>query len=147
MKVILLKDVKDVGNAGDVKEVALGYARNFLIPKGFAQEATPDAIAQVEANQAKKAAMAEKDLAKAEELAAKLDGREVEVTAKANEQGSLYAAISAAKVAGALKEQGFDVKKESIKVNDVKETGEHQVLVSLDHGLEAKITLIINPEE
>lgn len=146
MKVILLKNVPNLGEEGDVKEVALGYARNFLIPKGLAREATAQAIAEAQANKAKKAESAEAELAQAESLAQKMEGQTVEIKAKASEEGTLYAAISAVKIAAALKEKGFMVKKENIKAGHIKELGEHELVVNLDHGLDARITLIISSE-
>ena len=146
MKVILLKKIKNLGDEGEVKEVALGHARNFLIPQGLATEATSRAVAEVEAKKAKQAKEAEAELAKIEDMVAKLEGRTVEVSAKANDEGTLYAAVSPAKVSAALKDMGFDVKKDQVKVEDLKELGEHEITLHLDHGLEARITLIINSE-
>ncbi len=147
MKIILLKNVPNLGEKDDVKEVAVGYARNFLIPQGLAREASEEAIAEIEAKKAKQAKEAELDLIKTEELVQKLEGQAVEVAAKASEEGTLYAAISPAKIASVLQEKGLNVRKEQIQVEHIKELGEHEIIVNLDHGLEAKITLIINPEE
>jgi len=146
MKVVLLKNVDNLGHAGDVKEVALGYARNFLIPKGLATEATPKAIEEAEANKVRLAKQAEDDLANAEKLAQKLEGQTVEISSKASDVGTLYAAVSAAKVASALKDKGFEVNKNQINAGHIKEIGEHELVVNLDHGLEARITLVINSE-
>ena len=146
MKVILLKDVPELGQRGDVKEVALGYARNFLIPKGLAKEATPEMVAEVEMQKQKEVKVAEQDLAQVEKLAQDLEGQVVELAAKASEEGRLYAAVSSAKIAAALKEKGFEVRKDQIIAEHIKEVGEHEILISLDHGLEARITLVINSE-
>lgn len=146
MKVILLKDVKDLGKESDVKEVASGHARNFLIPQGLAIEATEKAIAEAEAKQAKAAKQAEADLTQAEDIVSKLEGQTIEISLKASDEGTLYAAVSPAKVAGALKEKGFAVLKDQITTSDIKEIGEHEVTINLDHGLEARVTLIINSE-
>lgn len=146
MKVILLKKVENLGEEGDVKEVALGHAQNFLIPQGLAKEATAEAIDELEAQKAKAAKEAEVDLEKIEELAAKLEGQIITISAKASDEGTLYAAVSPVKVATALKDKGFDVKKDQIQASEIKELGEHEVVLNLDHGLEARITLIINSE-
>src|SRR3989338_10159698 len=146
MKVILLQNVRDLGEKGEVKEVALGYARNFLIPQGVVREATTDAVQEIEAQKARVAKQAEFDLQKTESLAQKLDGQIVEVTAKASEEGTLYAAISAVKVVSALKSKGFEVRKEQLALGHIKEVGEHELVVNLDHGLEARISLVVNPE-
>jgi len=146
MKVILLQDVPELGKRGDIKEVALGYARNYLIPQGLAEEATDSAIAAVQAQKGKEAKIAEEDLAKAESLAAGLEGQTIEIQAKASEEGTLYGAISNSKIVSALKEKGFEVRKDQINAGHIKEIGDHEILINLDHGLEARITLIINSE-
>ena len=146
MKVILLKKVPELGDAGEIKEVAIGYARNFLLPQGLAQEATAQAIAIISAQQTKKAKEAEQDLVATEKLAAQLEGQVVEIAAKANEQGSLYAAVPPTKIAAALKAKGFVVEAEMIQAEHLKELGEQEVVINLAHRLEAKITLIINSE-
>ena len=146
MKVILLKDVEGLGIEGDVKEVTLGYSRNFLVPKGLAEEATEEKVKEIEAKKAKEAKTAEADLEKTEKLIQKLEGQTVEITAKASEEGTLYAAVSVAKIAEALKKLGFEVRKEQINAGHIKELGEHELVINLDHGLEARITLIINSE-
>lgn len=146
MKVILLKNVPKLGQQWDVKDVALGYARNYLIPKGFAEEATPKSLEDLEARKASAAKAAESDLLKMEELVKKLEGQTVEIKAKASDEGTLYATLSLAKIAAALKEKGFDVSKNQIAADHIKEAGEHEVVINLDHGLEARITLIVTPE-
>lgn len=147
MKVILLQNVEKLGQAGDIVEVNMGYARNFLFPKNLAKEATPEIIAEVERRKEQEAKAAEADLVKTEELAKKLDGFELEVTAKASDEGTLFGSITATKIASLLKEKGFDIKKEQIVVDHIKEIGEHEVTVNLEHGLEAKIILIVNAGE
>lgn len=146
MKVILLQDVPELGEKGEVKEVAPGHARNFLIPKGLAEEATEQKVREVEAQKNKEAKVAEADLVKTEGLVQKLEGQTIEISAKASEEGTLYAAISSSRVATALKERGFEVRKDQINVGHLKELGEHEIVINLDHGLEARITLIINSE-
>jgi len=147
MKVILLKNVPNLGLEGDVKDVAMGYARNFLFVKNLAVEASPERIKEAEEKRAKRAEMAESDLAEIEALAQKLEGQMIELSAKASEEGTLYATVSPAKIAAALKAKGFEVNKDQINAGHIKEIGEHTVVIGLDHGLEAKITLIINPEK
>jgi large subunit ribosomal protein L9 len=146
MKVILLKDIPNLGSEGDVKEAASGYARNFLFPKGLAEVATDEKIKAVEEKKAKKAKDSELDLANTEKLVQKLEGQTVEIKAKASDEGTLYAAVSSAKMAKVLQDKGFDIKKEQIKAEHIKELGEHEVTIELNHGLEARITLIINSE-
>lgn len=141
MKVILLRPVEKLGREGDIKEVAVGYARNYLIPHGLADEATPDLVAQITRKRERQRHGAEVELASAEALAAKLDGVEVTVAAKASPEGTLYAAVSAAKIAAALQAKGLVVNPEQIAAGHLKAVGDHEVVVSLPHGLESKITL------
>lgn len=146
VKVILLKKVEKLGELGDIKEVALGHARNFLIPRGLAEEANAKAVANIVARKAELAKKAEIELRHMEEVAAKLEGQTIELRAKASEEGTLYAAITPAKIAQTIKDKGFEVKKENIVSPPIKETGEFELTIKLDHGLEARVTLVISPE-
>lgn len=147
MKVILLKPVEQLGRVGDIKEVALGYARNYLIPRGLADAATADLIAQISAQRERQRRQAEEELASAEAIAAKLDGQEITVVAKVTGAGTLYAAVGPQKIAAALQAKGFAVAKEQIRSQPMKAVGEHEVVVSLPHGLESKVTVTVVAEE
>jgi large subunit ribosomal protein L9 len=147
MKVILTQDVPKVGKKNEIKEVADGYARNFLLPRGLAKAANDSALKQLEAEQAQALIEAETDLAKTQEAVAALDGNEFEIAAKMGDEGKLYGSITAAKIARALQEKGVEVKKNQIKLAaPIKETGEHDVTLEFPHGLEAKIKLIVIEE-
>jgi len=147
MKVIFLKDVEKVGKKFDVKEVADGYARNFLFPKGLAKPATEAALKELETEKATAEFAAELDLKKTEEMVASLDGQEIELQTKIGDDGKLYGSITPAKISKVLEVKGFDVKKKQIKLAEpIKETGEHEVTLELDHGLEAKIKVIVTEE-
>ncbi|MEK7160721.1 MAG: 50S ribosomal protein L9 [Patescibacteria group bacterium] len=149
MKVIFLKDVPPVGQKNEVKEVSDGYARNFLLVKNLAKVATEAALKQWEAEKERMAQQAEEELKKEESTISHLDGQEIEIKAKADETGKLYGAITTAKIAKILKDKGFEVKKNQIKLPEtIKELGEYgDILIELSHGLEAKIRLIVAPEE
>ncbi|MDD5590044.1 MAG: 50S ribosomal protein L9 [Candidatus Portnoybacteria bacterium] len=147
MKVILIKDVPKVGKKSEVKEVADGYARNFLLPRGLAKAASDSALEQLEAEKAQQAIEAEADLAQTQEIVAGLDGNEFEIAAKMGEEGKLYGSITAAKIAKALQDKGLKVKKSQVKMEKpIKETGEHEITLEFPHGLEAKIKIIITEE-
>lgn len=147
MKVILLKDVETLGKKNDVKEVSDGHARNFLFPNGLAKVATEEALKRLEEEKEAKAKKAEAELVQEEQVISELDGQEIEITAKADESGKLYGAITEAKLVKALKDKGFDVAKKNIKLAEsIKETGEYEVMIELSHGLEAKIKIIITQE-
>jgi large subunit ribosomal protein L9 len=147
MKVILIQDVEKLGKKFDVKEVADGFARNFLFPKGLAKPATEAALRELETEKATAEFAAELDLKKTEEMVAELDGQEIELQAKMGDDGKLYGSITPAKISKVLEAKGFEVKKKQIKMAEsIKEVGEHEVSLELDHGLEAKIKVIITEE-
>lgn len=143
MKLIILKDIKGLAKRGEIKEVSDGYARNFLLPKNLAEIATAENIAKLQESRQQQVKMAKKDLLATEKLASRLEGRAIEIQGKANLEGRFYAAINASAIARKLKEQGFDVKKDQIKlIEQIKEPGEYPVSVNLDHGLEAEVTVL-----
>ncbi len=143
MKVILLKAVKGLGEAGDSKNVADGYARNLLFPQKLAEPATADNIAKWEAEKEKSVKLAEHDLALTEKIASQLEGMALEIQGKVNEEGRFYAAITPAAIIKKLKDKGFEIKKEQIVLPEpIKEAGEYQVLIHLSHGLEANLAII-----
>ncbi|KKT26977.1 MAG: 50S ribosomal protein L9 [Parcubacteria group bacterium GW2011_GWA2_43_9b] len=147
MQVILSQDVPKVGKKNEVKEVADGYARNFLIAKGLAKPATEAALKQLELIKAELARQAEEDLKIQENVVSQIDGQEFEIISKADGTGKLYGSITPVKVAKILKDKGFDISKNNVKLAvPIKTIGEHEIDLELNHGLEAKIKLIINEE-
>ena len=149
MEVLLLKDVEQLGQIGEIKRVADGYARNFLIPRGLATIATPGAVKQAELLRQRDARRQEKELNEAQALAQELDGRSVTFQARAGESDRLYGSITNANIAEALEEQvGQDVDRRKIEMEEpLKELGTHAVTIRLAPGAEAKITVIIEREE
>ncbi|MCD4705815.1 50S ribosomal protein L9 [bacterium] len=143
MKVILLQDVKNIGDRGEIKNVSDGYFRNFLLPKNLAEVATEKTISDIKKQDVENAMKEEKDLLRTEKIAEKLDGQEFIIKAKTNEQGKLYAAISKQDIAVLLNKKKFKIKKDQIDVAPIKETGEYDVVVILNHGLEARIKIIV----
>ena len=111
MKVILLQDIQGTGKRGETKNVADGYARNFLLKKGLAQAATKDALTKMETQHKKQVQEAESDLQQQQKTAGKLDGGEIEILSKVTESGTLYAAISVSKIVQEIKNQlGISIK-------------------------------------
>lgn len=144
MKVVLLKSVEKLGLAGDVRDVAEGYARNLLFPKKLATPATAEALAKGAQLRNEREHAAELDLERVEDLAKHLDGFELEFKEKANANGTLFAAITKAKIVTALKKKGIAVVEKNIALaHPLKEAGDHDVPVVLPHGLEAMIRVII----
>ncbi len=142
MKVILLENVKSLGLEGEIVEVAEGYARNFLFPQHLAVEASEHAISERVEKKKRESAKDKKEEKAEKKLAAKLDGFEVIVEAKADE-GKLYAAVSSKDVALELKRAGFKVKPEWINFKSTKEVGSYEVSVGFPSGFESTITIVI----
>jgi len=148
MKVILLKDIEKLGKKYEVKEVADGYARNFLIRRGLAKPATEKLIKWAEEQRKLAIEKAQEQLKKVQKLASQLDGQEVEFIVKLGKQGELFESITQMKIAKKLKEMGFDIKKTQIELKKpIKELGEFPVKINLDQGLEAEIRVIVVSEE
>lgn len=148
MKVILKQDIKALGKQGEVKEVADGYARNFLIPKGLAVEASP-ANMKILADQ--KASAVKRELeneAEAKELAGKLNGLVINFTAKAGEGGRLFGSITAKDVADEIQKIiKFELDKRKLEIDDtIKTIGDHSVKVHLYKGIVATITIKVSAE-
>src|SRR3989344_4219559 len=147
MKVILLKDVPKIGKKFDVKEVAEGHARNFLIARNLAKSATPEALEWLHMQKELLETKAEEDLKGMQELASSLDDLEVPLPVKVGEEGQLFESINAQKVADRLKELGYNIKKSQVSLEEpLKEAGEFPVKVELEHNLEAEIRVIITGE-
>ena len=145
MKVILLKKVKGVGEAGAVIEVAVGYARNFLFPHGYAQPATDMALKVAKESKQRLTTKAERELHQAERLASQLDGGEIEIVAKASPQGKLFAAVKASDIVTVINQKyHVQLSDRAVKLGGhIKEVGETTLGIDVDHGLEATITLRI----
>jgi large subunit ribosomal protein L9 len=143
MKIILLNDVKSLGTIGNVIEVADGYARNYLLPKGLAAEASSGALALLEQQRRAKSRRDAEALANAEALAKQLEGLTVTVSAKSGGNGKLFGAVTNANVADAIaKELGVEVDRHKVVVPDnIKSLGSYPVEVRLGKNLVAKTTV------
>lgn len=147
MKIILLKDVPDLGRQDEVREVADGYGRNFLLKNKLAKIATPTALAQIEKIKEAAAQKSAQELEDCQKLVLQIDGQELEIRAKASKEGKLYASAGAGKIIQELKKKGIDLKDIKIETNQsIKEIGEHEIILSFPHRLEAKVKVIIIPE-
>lgn len=145
MKVILLQDVKGSGKKGDLINAADGYARNFLIPKGLAMEATAGAINNKKVQDAAKAHHAQVELEEAQKAQKELDGKTVTVRAKAGKEGRLFGAVTAKEVTTALSEQykiTVDKRKVSLSM-DIKAFGTYDFDLKLHAGVVAKMKVMV----
>ena len=146
MKVIFLKDVPAVGKRGMIKEVAEGYARNFLLPRGLASAATQKALQYIEYETRTSRLQAEEGLRDTQRLASKLDGSVVEVAERVSSEGTLYGAVGPKKIVEHVKKKlGIKLDERMIRLKKtIKECGEYSVVVALPHGLEADFTVIVS---
>src|SRR3989344_1074857 len=148
MKVILLQDIETLGKKWEIKEVADGYARNFLIPNKLAKLATAQAVEEAELMIEKEDEQAKKDLESVESLVSRLDGYEVKIKMPVGEEGQVYSSVNTQNISSSLKEEGFEVSPKQIKLEEpINEIGELPVVVGFYHGLEAEITVIVEGQE
>lgn len=148
MKVILTRDVPNLGQSGDVKEVAAGYARNYLIPNGLAAKATRGAKMEFERLQDAQSRQEERLAARAEALARRLSAVTLNFEAKAGEKGRLYGSVTPAEIAEALgREVGekFDRRKHILS-SAIRQVGRHTVSVRLRPDVVADVQVVVKPE-
>ena len=148
MKIILTRDVHNLGLTGDVKEVATGYARNYLIPRGLAIKATPSALEEFERRQTAEARREERLSARAEVLAQRLSEVTLIFEAKASEKGRLFGSITTADIAEALERkigEKFDRRKH-IFSDPLRHVGEHFISVRLTSDVVAEVKAVVKPE-
>ncbi|MDR2207991.1 MAG: 50S ribosomal protein L9 [Azoarcus sp.] len=149
MQIILLEKVGKLGSLGDVVKVKDGYARNYLIPKGFAKRATAANKAEFETRRADlERAQAEK-MAAAQELGTKLDGLMIQITRKASMDGRLFGSVSINDVADALAAQGFEIERSAIRMPDghLKQVGDTKIDIALHADVVVPVTVSVLGEQ
>ncbi len=145
MKVIFTADVKGQGKKGELKEVSTGYARNYLMPRGLATEATADNLNAFKLKEKAKAAQIAKEKAQAEEYAKKLSGVQVTIRAKAGANGKLFGAVTSQEISDALREQfGMDVEKNKIvQPEPIKSYGSYTVKAKLGYEISGTVNVLV----
>ncbi len=143
MKVILLQNVPGLGHVDDIKEIADGYARNYLFPHHLAVQASPKLLSSISSRHTKQTKQAEQELKEQQSIAGQADGVEVEIKEKGNDHGGLYAAVNAQEIVEALKKKGIKVEKSQIIMKSIKEFGSHKAKIKFRHGLEADIVISV----
>ena len=145
MRVIFIHDAKNLGKKGEVKEVANGYAINFLLPQKIAIIATPEEILKMETKKQKQEKNQKEKNQKAEELKKKIQGIKIEIKSKANEKGALFAALDKEEIAKTLSEKiNEKIKFDQIILEEpIKKIGECKICIYLSSGVQAEILLIV----
>ena len=139
MRVVLRESVDKLGKIGDIVEVADGYARNYLLPKGIAMKVSPANIARIEAERKIKEKEEAELRARLSEQMEKLEGVSITIPARASEEGHLYGSVSAQDIAQALAEEGFTIEPDMINLKEpIRELGVYEVSIKLGHGFESE---------
>lgn len=147
MKVLLLKDVYKLGHAGDLKKVADGYGRNYLIPQGFATLATPSSIKQAETLRQNAAIARAKLNAELAGVADKLNALTLTFSVRASETGKLYGSVTTAQVAEEIKRAtGLDIERRNIASQPLRSLGEFKLPVRLTSDLIPTVKVIVHRE-
>ncbi len=147
MKVVLLKDVRNMGKRDDILTVSDGYARNFLFPQKLAAEATPGTLKEIERKRAAQDAREAEMKAEAQAKAELLKNKVIVLEVKCGEKGRLYGSVTAAEVAEALEKQhGIKADKRKIDIGEpIRETGIREISVWLYTGITTKMKLDVQP--
>jgi large subunit ribosomal protein L9 len=143
VKVILRADVADVGHKGDVLDVADGYARNYLVPRGLAMAASKGALAQAESMRRARAVRDTRDREAAEEIATKLTPLTITIPARAGAEGRLFGSITPADVAAAVQAQsGIEVDRRRLHLDDpIRALGAHEIPLRLHPDVEVRLNV------
>ena len=149
MKVIFNTDVRGQGRKGEMKEVSDGYARNYLLPRKLASEATADALNALKLKEKAKAAQMAKEKALAEENAKRLSGVGVQISARAGQGGRLFGAVTSQEIADALREQhGIELEKNNIvQAEPIKQFGSFEVKAKLGYEVSGTINVLVTEKK
>jgi len=146
MKILLIKDVKGLGKAGEIKNAKDGYARNFLIPKGFAKAATDEVVKQWEEEQKQKAIELQAELEEMNKIKEKIENSKIVIKHKLGANGQLIGSVTNKEIAEKLNELGFNIDKKQIEHTSIKALGDYNIDIKLGHGIHAKLDLIVEGE-
>ena len=147
MKVLLCEDIEKLGWLGDVVEVKMGYARNYLLPQGLAKAANEANIRSIADEKDHRAEQRKSERVKLEEAAKAVEGAEAVVAAKANEQGHLFGSVTAGEIAGNLRAQGFAVPDDAVHLAaHIKQVGTHVVSLKFAEDLTSQVSVVVVAE-
>lgn len=147
MKVILVQDVKKLGKKGEIKEVSDGYARNYLIPQGFALEATPARLKESEDQRQRQERQKGKEESRARLIKEQLNGKTVSIKAKTGGAEKLFGAVTSREVAEILnREFGVQIDKKKIEMGEpIKHLGKYPVHIKIYPGIHAEMQVSVEP--
>ena len=147
MKILLLKDVYHLGHAGDIKKVADGYGRNYLIPQGFAVMATAGALKQAESIRAKAEVIRKQMNTEMSAVSERINGTWITFASKAGETGKLYGSITSQMVADKISEKaGIEIDKRMIDIQPIRTLGEHKANVRLTIDIVPSVNILVHRE-
>lgn len=148
MKVILKQDLEKLGQKDDILTVKTGYARNYLIPKGYAVQATESAIKVHNENLRQRAHKEEKIRQEAEKIAEKLSGVRLLIGAKTSSAGKIFGSVNTIQISEALKEKGFEIDRKNIILGDeaIKEVGNYKAVVKLHREVKVEVEFEVKAE-
>lgn len=148
MKIILTQDMEKLGHKDDIITVKTGYARNYLIPKGFALQATDSAIKVHNENLKQRAHKEAKIREEAEKVAASLADVKIVIGAKVSSAGKIFGSVNTIQLAEALKEKGFEIDRKNILLGEeaIKEVGSHKAVIKLHRDVKVDLDFEVIPE-
>jgi large subunit ribosomal protein L9 len=148
MKIILKQDMEKLGQKDDIITVKTGYARNYLIPKGYAVQASESAVKVHNENLKQRSHKEEKIRNEAEQIAGKLAGIKLVIGAKVSSAGKIFGSVNTIQIAEALKEKGFDIDRKNILLGDeaVKEIGNYKATVKIHRDVKVDIEFEVKAE-
>jgi large subunit ribosomal protein L9 len=146
MKVILLDNVVGLGRAGDIKNVKDGYARNYLLPRKLVEFATKGKENHLKRIAAALAEKAKQYYENAVNLKEGIEKEEIQIHAKAGEEGKLFGSITSMDLSRIFKEKGFEIDRKKILLDNIKEIGDHTARIKLDEGVIATVKITVIPE-
>lgn len=148
MKIILLKDVPNLGKELDIKDVKPGYARNFLIPQNLVVPATKRNLQWQERELAKKKLKEEQKTKELQEMIKKLKNLKLQISIKTGSKGELFEKITSIKIVNLLKKEGFEISKENIILKEpIEKIGEYVIPISLGKDFKTKIKLVVKKKK
>lgn len=147
-ELILLEDVKDLGQVGDIVKVADGYARNYLLPRGFAVAVNKGTLRQAEARKLKLQKEREERLAVAKALAEKIEALEIVLPMAVGENDKLFGSVSAQVVADAINAQGIEIGKADVLLDEgIRELGDYTIVIKVFGDVKANLKLKVTKKE